>query len=261
MVTLCVLRTLTGPKAYLDHLVVAPDWRRRGIGRALVRHAIEEARAAGAGGIDLTARDEKQAGRALYKSLGFQERDTGSFRYSSSPSAHWPSRTEPGIHGCRAPPFGFEPFVNPAGAAQYLPREHRRRRAAAQRWLQLRSGALRGARAARRSPLLPLSKMPAPDWHGSVDQGARRACVGPHRSRSRVAARVEARGRPREVVLRRMWLGAVQQHDGFRRSPRHPHGRLRHRSGDPPQRPVLRCLRRPVGADPRRASPLRCQAP
>ena len=50
MVTLCVFPTLTGPKAYLDHLVVAPDRRRRGIGRA------------------------------LYESLGFQERDTGSFR-------------------------------------------------------------------------------------------------------------------------------------------------------------------------------------
>jgi ribosomal protein S18 acetylase RimI-like enzyme len=80
MVTLCIFRTLTGPKAYLDHLVVAPGWRRRGIGRALVRHAIEQARASGASRIDLTANDQKQAGRALYESLGFRKRDTGNFR-------------------------------------------------------------------------------------------------------------------------------------------------------------------------------------
>jgi GNAT superfamily N-acetyltransferase len=47
-VTLCVFSTLTGPKAYLDHLVVAPEWRRRGVGRTLVQHAIEAAGAAGA---------------------------------------------------------------------------------------------------------------------------------------------------------------------------------------------------------------------
>ena len=80
MVTLCVFRTLTGTKAYLDRLVVAPNWRGRGIGRALVRHAIERAEAAGASRIDLTANDGKQAGRLLYESLGFQRRDTGSFR-------------------------------------------------------------------------------------------------------------------------------------------------------------------------------------
>jgi GNAT superfamily N-acetyltransferase len=32
MVTLCIFRTLTGPKAYLDHLVVATDSRRQGVG-------------------------------------------------------------------------------------------------------------------------------------------------------------------------------------------------------------------------------------
>ena len=80
MVTLCVFRTLTGTKAFLDHLVVAPEWRRRGIGRALVEHAIAVAEAAGASRIDLTAGDGKDAGRALYRSLGFTERDTTSFR-------------------------------------------------------------------------------------------------------------------------------------------------------------------------------------
>ncbi len=85
MVTLCVFRTLTGPKAYLDHLVVAPECRRRGIGRALVRHAIERAEAAGASRIDVTANEQKQAGRALYASLGFQARHTGSFRLHIAP--------------------------------------------------------------------------------------------------------------------------------------------------------------------------------
>jgi ribosomal protein S18 acetylase RimI-like enzyme len=80
MVTLCVFMTLTGPKAYLDHLVVTPDSRGQGVGRALVQHAIQQARAAGASRIDLTANMEKQAGRALYRSLGFYERDTATFR-------------------------------------------------------------------------------------------------------------------------------------------------------------------------------------
>ena len=80
MVTLCFFRTLTGPKAYLDHLVVDPGARRQGVGRALVEHAITHARAAGAARIDLTAGDRKEAGRALYASLGFRERDTRVFR-------------------------------------------------------------------------------------------------------------------------------------------------------------------------------------
>jgi ribosomal protein S18 acetylase RimI-like enzyme len=82
MVTLCVFTTLTGSKAYLDHLVVAPDFRRRGVGRALVEHAIDQARVAGASRIDLTANTSKQAGHTLYRSLGFQRRDTDNFRLS-----------------------------------------------------------------------------------------------------------------------------------------------------------------------------------
>jgi len=80
MVTLCVIRTLTGTKAYLDHLVVEPGMRRRGIGRVLVEHAVAQARAAGATRIDLTAGDQKQAARALYSSFGFRKRDTSVFR-------------------------------------------------------------------------------------------------------------------------------------------------------------------------------------
>src|SRR3954447_2472936 len=66
MVTLCMFATLTGPKAFVDHLVVAPESRRQGMGRALVQHAIAHARAAGASRIDLTARpSEARRRRAL----------------------------------------------------------------------------------------------------------------------------------------------------------------------------------------------------
>jgi len=86
MVTVCVFTTLTGKKAYLDHLVVAADWRRRGVARHLMRHAIDIAVTAGASRLDLTASYEKVAARALYLSLGFQERETGSFRLPLAPS-------------------------------------------------------------------------------------------------------------------------------------------------------------------------------
>lgn len=80
MVTLCVFTTLTGTKAYLDHLVVEPKSQRRGIGRALMDYAIERAKEAGASRVDLTARASKQAAHALYRSLGFEVRETTSLR-------------------------------------------------------------------------------------------------------------------------------------------------------------------------------------
>jgi ribosomal protein S18 acetylase RimI-like enzyme len=80
MVTLCVYTTLTGAKAYLDHLVVVPESRGSGVGRALVEYAIERARDAGASRVDLTANATKQAGHRLYRSLGFEQRETSNFR-------------------------------------------------------------------------------------------------------------------------------------------------------------------------------------
>ncbi|MEA2294659.1 MAG: hypothetical protein QOE86_2298 [Solirubrobacteraceae bacterium] len=86
MVTVCVFTTLTGTKAYLDHLVVTREWRRRGVARQLMRHAIDVATTAGAARIDLTASDAKVAARTLYGLLGFRERETGSFRLSLAPN-------------------------------------------------------------------------------------------------------------------------------------------------------------------------------
>ena len=85
LITLCTVTTLTGAKAYLDDLVVAHGSRRSGIGRMLVEYAIERARDAGASRVDLTANATKQAGHSLYRSLGFEQRDTSNFRLHVAP--------------------------------------------------------------------------------------------------------------------------------------------------------------------------------
>ncbi len=65
MVTVCLFTTLTGKKAYLDHLVVARNWRRRGVARHLMRHAIDIATTAGASRLDLTASDQGRCSNAV----------------------------------------------------------------------------------------------------------------------------------------------------------------------------------------------------
>ena len=68
---------------------------------------------------------------------------------------------------------------------------------------------------------------------------------------------VTARRRRREVVLWRLWVGALRPQSPPRRSDRHPDGHVGRRSGDPAQRPPVRGVCGAVGADPgRRAAAL-----
>jgi ribosomal protein S18 acetylase RimI-like enzyme len=62
-------------ECYLAELYVVPERRRRGLGRALVRAAIECARARGADRMDLGTGENDVAARALYESLGFSNRE------------------------------------------------------------------------------------------------------------------------------------------------------------------------------------------
>jgi ribosomal protein S18 acetylase RimI-like enzyme len=64
-------------ECYLAELYVIPDRRGRGLGRALMSAAIEEARALGADHIDLNTSEDDVAARALYESLGFVNREGG----------------------------------------------------------------------------------------------------------------------------------------------------------------------------------------
>ena len=64
---------LMGVEADLANVAVAPQSRRDGVGRALVRHAIRSARAQGVLELFLEVRESNEAARTLYLDEGFAE--------------------------------------------------------------------------------------------------------------------------------------------------------------------------------------------
>jgi len=67
------MRPLAADTAELKRLWVQPGARGSGAGRALVRRAVEEARAAGYRRIVLDSVPGQEAAQALYRSLGFAD--------------------------------------------------------------------------------------------------------------------------------------------------------------------------------------------
>ena len=63
-----------GLECYLAELYVVPARRGEGLGRALMEAAIELARREGADTMDLGTADDDHAARALYESMGFDNR-------------------------------------------------------------------------------------------------------------------------------------------------------------------------------------------
>jgi len=61
----------------IDELIVSAAWRRKGVGKALMKHALERARVLTAKRIELiTHKGRGEAVRAFYESCGFQEADS-----------------------------------------------------------------------------------------------------------------------------------------------------------------------------------------
>ena len=67
-------------KAYLDDLIVDPEFRGHGIGSALMKHATNFSREKGAAYVDFTARPRREDSNGLYEKLGFKKRDTNVYR-------------------------------------------------------------------------------------------------------------------------------------------------------------------------------------
>ncbi|MDI7278212.1 MAG: GNAT family N-acetyltransferase [Anaerolineae bacterium] len=82
--TLALFRIPTGLRAWIEDVVVDSASRGKGIGEALCRAAIERAAAAGARTVDLTSRPSREAANRLYRRVGFVERETNVYRYTSS---------------------------------------------------------------------------------------------------------------------------------------------------------------------------------
>jgi ribosomal protein S18 acetylase RimI-like enzyme len=78
---LTVYRVPTGLRSIIEDVIVDETMRGRGIGQALMRRAIELARAAGAEGVSLTSNPQREAANRLYRSMGFELRRTNPYFY------------------------------------------------------------------------------------------------------------------------------------------------------------------------------------
>lgn len=78
---LTIYRVPTGLRSIIEDVIVDERARRQGIGETLVREAIGLAREAGADGVSLTSNPQREAANQLYKSMGFELRQTNSYIY------------------------------------------------------------------------------------------------------------------------------------------------------------------------------------
>lgn len=62
-----------GKVAWFEDCIVRPDYRRKGIGKALLEHVIAQARAAGALRVMLLTDADNEPARALYRQAGFAD--------------------------------------------------------------------------------------------------------------------------------------------------------------------------------------------
>jgi ribosomal protein S18 acetylase RimI-like enzyme len=81
MLTLLVYRVPSGIRAHVEDIVVDENVRGKGIGEALIRHALNVAREAGANGVALTTNPRREAANRLYQRVGFNRWETNVFFY------------------------------------------------------------------------------------------------------------------------------------------------------------------------------------
>jgi len=81
LLCLNIYRVPTGIRSIVEDVVVDEIARRQGVGEALMRRAMDVAREAGASGMSLTSRPDREAANLLYQSMGFELRKTNAYIY------------------------------------------------------------------------------------------------------------------------------------------------------------------------------------
>jgi diamine N-acetyltransferase len=89
---------------YLERLAVLPDRRRRGLGRALLEHAVAEAGRDGAERISIGVVDEQPDLRRWYRDAGFVEVDRKRFQHLPFTVCYMERAVEQGGRPTGAPP-------------------------------------------------------------------------------------------------------------------------------------------------------------
>ena len=80
MLTLGEYLAPTGRKMWIEDVVVDTAVRGLSIGRAMVEHAIEYAKGLGNGVLMLTSRPSRIAANGLYRSSGFEQKETNVYK-------------------------------------------------------------------------------------------------------------------------------------------------------------------------------------
>ncbi len=83
---MCVCTLLTGKQATVENVIVSSSCRGRHVGRAIMEYLIEYARTHyGDIVINLTSNPKRVAANNLYRSLGFQQRETNVYKLAIRP--------------------------------------------------------------------------------------------------------------------------------------------------------------------------------
>jgi ribosomal protein S18 acetylase RimI-like enzyme len=79
--TLAITQSPTGRHAWIEDVVVEESARGQGWGRALTEACLQGARDLGLSDVNLTSRPARVAANAMYRAIGFKQRETNVYRY------------------------------------------------------------------------------------------------------------------------------------------------------------------------------------